>query len=244
MTPTFSVLIPTLRRNHLLRWNLESLRLTGDVEAFVLDDSHEGDEGCRRLADQFDVRYLHTGKTKPHEHWRMPGFAFNIGAKLSSGKNLVLSCAEIYHPQDTLEQMAGLVSDNAIVIPKAVRDDKGSVLAALQGGRAPTDIGGLRVLDGRLPFFMSMSRSMFLGIGGYDEDFTGVCWDDNDITERLILHGGRYARVDAEVVHLHHRRHNYRSAEIKERWNHNKKIYDERRGQAIRNEGREWGVLP
>lgn len=90
---------------------------------------------------------------------------------------------------------------------------------------------------------MATQRQKFLDIGGYDEDFTGVCWDDNDITERLILNSGKYVTVAADVVHLFHPRHNYRSANIMKRWNHNKALYDKRRGIIFRNKNREWGVI-
>ena len=82
-----------------------------------------------------------------------------------------------------------------------------------------------------------------MSIGGYDEDFTGVCWDDNDIADRLVT-GRQYAVADIELVHLFHQRHDYKSPDIKERWDHNKAIYDSRRGTIVRNVGRKWGTLP
>ncbi len=216
-----------------------------DVEVIILDDSHTIDEGCQVLAADFSAKYIHTGKTKESDHWRIPGFAFNIGAKLAQGDVLVLSCAEVYHPLNTLKLMLSVMDDSAVVIPRCIRDDKGGIFGTLEQKVMPntSDIERLKALDSTLPFFMATRRQNFLDIGGYDEDFTGVCWDDNDITDRLILSGGKYVPVAADVVHLFHQRHNYRSPAIMKRWNHNKQLYDERRGQIVRNENKEWGII-
>ncbi|MHA2084459.1 MAG: glycosyltransferase family 2 protein [Candidatus Thorarchaeota archaeon] len=243
-----SVIIATHQRNSLLKWNLMSLAWPlkeGDIEVIILDDSHAIDEGCQILAAEFGATYIHTGKTKDRDHWRIPGFAFNIGARLAQGEVLVLSCAEVYHPLNTLKLMLSAMDDTAVAIPRCIRDDKGGVLGVLNQDVMPntSEIERLRALDATLPFFIATKRKRFLDMGGYDEDFTGVCWDDNDITDRLILSGGRYVSVAADVVHLFHPRHNYRSVEIKRRWNHNKALYDQRRGQVLRNQDREWGVL-
>jgi GT2 family glycosyltransferase len=240
-----SVIIATHKRNDLLRWNLHSLvHASKEVaEILVLDDCHQPDEACQMLAADFGVSYIHTGKTKGSDHWRIPGFAFNIGAKLAHGEVLVLSCAEVYHPVNVLKLMLSVMDDSAIAIPRCIRDDKGGVLGVLSQNVMPntSEIERLKALDPTLPFFMAMKRQRFLDIGGYDEDFTGVCWDDNDLTERLILSGGKYVPVAADVVHLFHPRHNYRSPEVMRRWNHNKALYDERRGKIYRNKDREWG---
>jgi GT2 family glycosyltransferase len=243
-----SIVIATHRRNDLLKWNLWSLvwaHKEEGVEILVMDDSHERDEGCEALANEYGCIYIHSGRTKDGDVWRIPGFAFNIGAKLAQGEVLVLSCAEVYHPLNTLKAMLSVMEDNTIAIPKCIRDDKGGVLGQLLQNLMPEtkSIERLRALDATLPFFMGMKRQRFLDIGGYDEDFTGVCWDDNDITERLILSGGKYHVVPMDVVHLTHPRHNYRSAAIMTRWNYNKALYDKRRGQIVRNQGKEWGVL-
>jgi GT2 family glycosyltransferase len=245
-----TVIIASYKRNKLLKWNLESLARQdlSNVEVIVLDESYEIDPACLALCTEYKVNYLHSGKTKKHEYeWRVPGFAFNIGGKKASGEFLVLSCAEVYHPLDTLDMLRGILEKNseAIAIPNKIRDDKGSIIGQLEAGGTANmaSVGRLKVLDPTLPFFMGMTRSRFIDMGGYDEDFTGVCFDDNDVTDRLILSGGHYTPIGAPVVHLFHPRHNYRSEEIKRRWQYNKDLYDKRKGTIVRNEGRDWGLL-
>ena len=238
-----SVVIASYKRNELLEWNLKSLQRQASAEEIIVcDENPEWDGDCSKLAAHYGCVYVHTGHKKEQE-WRVPGFAFNKGAKFANHDVLVLSCAEVYHPYNTLDLMMSTMEEGAIAIPRCIRDDKGGILAILNSGGEPssTDIHRLRALDATLPFFMAMSKKRFFDIGGYDEDFTGVCWDDNDLTERLVLSGGRYKPVDADVIHLFHPRHNYRSALIKRRWNHNKALYDARRGQIVRNQNREWG---
>jgi hypothetical protein len=82
-----------------------------------------------------------------------------------------------------------------------------------------------------------------MGIGGYDEDFTGVCFDDDDISHRLGMAGLTFHSVGFPVVHLHHKRHNYRSPEIQKRWEHNKQLFESRKHDMMRNQGRDWGSL-
>lgn len=240
-----SILIAAYQRSRLLSHNLKSLFRYPHkkTEIFILDDCFDEDLETKRLAAYFKCRYLHTGKTKGTEIWRVPGFAFNQGAKIARGEVLVLSCAEVYHPRNTLSSMLSIMKDDSIVIPKCIRDDRGGILAQLNDGNDPSmsSIARLRGLDARLPFFMGISKQRFINIGGYDEDFTGVCWDDNDLTDRLVLSGAHYVSLEEEVVHLFHSRHNYKSEAIIERWKWNKDIYNARRGQLVRNKGRKWG---
>jgi GT2 family glycosyltransferase len=241
------MLIPTFRRNELLEFNLSSLsgQNLDRTELIVLDDGHELDVDCRSLAKKFGCRYIHSGASKSGELWRIPGFAINIGARVACGEYIIICTAEMYHVNSTISLTLECLSPNNVVIPEVVYDDRGDIIEKLRGGISVTepDTSRLRALDPRLPFFMGFSRDSFIRIGGYDEDFTGVCWDDNDITDRLIADGGKYVTTSAQVVHLFHNRHNYRSSEIKKRWLHNKHLYDSRKGTVVRNQDRIWGRI-
>jgi len=243
-----SVLIPTFKRNALLGFNLRSLARQGDysmAEVIILDDAHESDEGCVDLAKEFSAKYVHSGATKDGEKWRTPGFAINIGARLSGTDRLLLCCAEMYHLNATIMEMFNLMDQARVAIPRAIKDDKGEVVAALDAGRpVPSElVGRLMALDARLPFFMGVHKKDFFDIGGYDEDFTGVCFDDNDITERLIAHGCEYRVSEASLVHLFHQRLRYQTDEVKARWQFNKELYEARKGTVVRNKDRVWGQL-
>jgi predicted glycosyltransferase involved in capsule biosynthesis len=86
-----------------------------------------------------------------------------------------------------------------------------------------------------------MQRQTYIDIGGYDEDFTGQAFDDDDFVTRLQDHGCKYRRTKARCVHLYHTRSGPgRSRKLHE---YNRKLFNARRGIIVRNVGREWGVL-
>jgi hypothetical protein len=97
-------------------------------------------------------------------------------------------------------------------------------------------------LNTRLPFLMAVQKCVYLDIGGYDEDFTGRCYDDNDFSDRLEAFGCEFVKTDGRCVHLHHDK-DTSAPGYSEGMALNKKLYTERKGVIVRNTGREWGVL-
>lgn len=254
-----TVLIPTFERNHLLKWNLAGLarQELSDIEVFVLDDRFEPDTECSKLVEEFsgkfDVRYIHTGQTKTDNYWRIPGFPINIGAQLASGEQIVICCAEIYHQNNTVELVVEPLERNPamLTIPHGRREGvRGKVqqwLTQEDRSLSTEDFDNLsRSLKVRYPFFMGINREIFMHIGGYDEDFTGIASDDDDLIGRLCRNGGGHYQTEARVVHLDHtkdRKGNGLDKTLEERKKHNRTLWIQRRGQVIRNKGREWGKL-
>lgn len=137
-----------------------------------------------------------------------------------------------------------------MVIPQGKSDPNGRLTHMLESGEGiseETFITTKARLLVQYPFFMGMARQDFFDIGGYDEDFVGVGAEDRDLVERLKGHGCKYHQEpDAQIVHLCHRRS--RSDRglndgIENRLQYNRDLFHRRRGQVVRNEGREWGVL-
>ena len=87
-----------------------------------------------------------------------------------------------------------------------------------------------------------MSRAHFYAIRGYDEDFTGIAFDDNDLVDRLVAYGCKYYQTTAQAIHLFHPRYVYQVGESPE-WHYNRNLYLSRQGRLVRNENREWGRL-
>lgn len=255
-----TILIASYRRNELLKWNLISLERQGlgDVEIIVLDDSPgEGDSDCLEIVDDFsdriNIRYIHTGANKKGDYWRVPGFAFNIGVKQSESNFIFLCCAEIFHRNETVQPLTEVLkrSPRALAVPCGKSDTNGRITKFLNNGDGHfsekdfIDIkAGLLV---KYPFFMGMSRSEFVSIGGYDEDFIGIAVEDRDLVERLILNGCSYDQVkESHIIHLSHSR--LRSASglndgISDRLGYNRALYRKKLGTIIRNQGKEWGTL-
>lgn len=228
-----SLLITTFNRDSLLIRGLESiLKFKNDLEIIILNDGKDIDTSD--IAKRYDVTHIHTALTKNHvDDWRVPGFALNIGARKATGEILIISCAEMYHVDNCIEQLvkAFYANPNLLAITEG-RDDDGTF-----DGH---NWSKLRPLNTNLPFLMAVSKKNFIDIGGYDEDFTGISYEDNDFIGRMIQIGCKYLKVSAMCIHLYHERICY-APESKPKEEYNKKLYLERRGTVRRNIDKDWG---
>jgi len=257
--PESTILITTFQRNPQLIWNLKTLvrQKLEDVNIVVLDDCFEPDVECQQVVEEYksqlDISYIHTGQQKKANYWRVPGFAFNVGAKSTESEFIFLCCAEIYHHNDTVAPMVDLLREHRekiMVIPIGKTDGNGSITGLLNRDGAISD-ETYHAIKARLlvnlPFFMGLPRADFLDIGGYDEDYTGVGVEDKDLVERLKWRGGRYIQAPSKILHLHHSRRRLQTAaqegDVRTRTLYNRNIFASKRGQVVRNQDREWGVL-
>ncbi len=248
-----TILITSHKRAHLLKYGLQSLARQQvpnghEVEYVVLNDGVEDDteQVCDSFKDQLNIKYFFTGKDKKNE-WRVPGYAINYGAKQTDSDFLFISCAEIYHLDQTLPKMINALVENRkkLTIPHGC-DDDGSILKEVIAGNniKPDHYDRMIPLyNVHLPFFMGMSRVDFMDIGGYDEEFTGCGYDDNDIVDRMVACGNKHFKVQARIVHLWHQRLNFQSSEVDTRFKFNERLYHRKRGQVKRNIDKNWGNL-
>ena len=254
-----SIIIPSFKREELLRWGLTSLSLQkvySKFEVIVLNEGIEDgtEEVCKKFKDKLDIKYLFTGKRNTSElKWRVPGFAINIGAKQASGRNIIISCPEIYLiEEDIIQQYINILNS----IPKALvitngKDDADSVFLNNLNDNSKISLSEMYDLSARMsflntkfPFFLGVNRKEFVNIGGYDEDFVGYCWDDKDIVDRLVWNGGHYYKVDGRIVHLFHSRVLRPGVGEKQKeWLYNQSLYNQKINQIVRNKDKAWGVL-
>lgn len=254
-----TILIPTFERNHLLCWNLKTLvsqKVQRPIEVIVLDDRHTPDDECRKLVGEYGERlgaqYVHSGKTKGSNYWRVPGFAFNIGAKLAKHPRLILCCAEIYHLDETIEALASALDAKCTPRPKHGKYDQGPATRALgaQGYINGDDYNAIRArLPTEIPFLMGVRKVDYFGIGGYDEDFTGISEEDVDFVNRITAFGCEPLEVPAtRIVHLHHTRRRKSGALSEDEarrtaFNRALLAKKEESGVVVSNQNREWGKL-
>ena len=233
-----SLLITTFSRDNLLKLTLPTVQAD---EVIVVNDGPPGvTEG---ICKYYGAKYIWTGRDG--KQWRIPGFAINIAAKKATQDILIISCAEMLH----LNNCCKLLADphkhgNILTLPEG-KDDNGDYLKALKIGKVTKSLYQLLPpLQVKLPFLLGIKRSIFLNIGGYDEDFLGQAWDDNDLVDRLLLYGCKYYKTSAKCVHLWHSRQlPGRDRELTGRWQYNKDLYLKRKGIIHRNKNRNWGVL-
>lgn len=250
-----SILITSFQRPGLLKWNLFSLarqRIPFSYEVIVLNDgTADGtEELCVSYQKRLPIRYIFTGQRnlQGDMKYRVPGFAVNIGAQLSKGKVLIIACAEMFHLNDTIADLVPpVLMNNKILATSIGMDDQDATFLEYvenNGGDFDYDayLQNYPRLNTALPFLMAVKRSEFFAIGGYDEDFIGFSYDDNDLISRLEKHGCALCLTQAQTIHLYHHRHS------DEQWNspettYNANLFRDRADRVIRNLGRKWGRL-
>ena len=255
MNHKVSIIITTYQRVHLLRWGLYSLSLQTmpfEFETIVVNDGtlDETENVCNEFKEKLNISYIFTGQRNLNgeQVWRVPSFAINIGVKKASGDILVLCCAEMFHVNQTIDMLTKPILDNPklLGIPIGKDDRDGAFLECInKKGIFDLDTFNNSInLNTKMPFLMSLHRSQFMDIGGYDEDFIGIAYDDQDFIDRLLGYGCNYCQTDATTVHLYHpRAGGYYEGGGPSEWDYNKNLYFSRIGQIVRNEGREWGQL-
>lgn len=236
-----SLLITTFNRNHLLLWGLRSIVPREDFEIIVLNDAHDNPD-TKDICDRYGAHYIWTGHRHPPGSlkWRVPGFALNIGARLAKYETLILSCAEMYHINDCVDYLSGH-GPQVLAIPCGWDDRHGRFLDSLENG-FEFNHEKLHILKTELPFLMAVNKGQFFDIGGYDEDFTGQSYDDDDLVDRLIANGCRIIMTEGVCIHLYHDR-NVEDKRAPGRLAHNKQLYEQRKGIIQRNTDHIWGRL-
>jgi glycosyltransferase involved in cell wall biosynthesis len=251
-----SIIIPTYKRCHLLKWNLYSLsrqEFPFDFETIVLNDGiiDDTEQLVSQYKEQLNIKYIFTGQRNLNGQmiWRVPGYTINIGVKYSQGDIIILCCAEIFHLNDTIKALASVYdshnTNKVLAIPHA-KDDEGGFLKQLETHNGSFSFKNYNaqppLVNVKFPFFLAMKKTEFINIGGYDEDFIGTDYDDEDLVMRLLDNGCSHVETDAMAIHLWHPRLTMTSERIP-RFEHNKRLFEQRRGIINRNEGREWGKL-
>jgi len=224
MKPFTSIITTTHNRDESLIKHLESIqkqRTEFNFEVLVLDDYYESKESTKEIVSSFGYTYIHTGKTKQGKDiWRVPGFALNIGAKLSCSDILTISGGDIIiQGEKSYQKIIDIYTEKKCLI---------TVNSVMYGNRKEST---------RMPWFMTIPKETFMYIRGYDEDFTGVAAEDNDLMDRLMS----LKELVQAPVDLIHQSHDRESSSDRKR--HNVELWIARKGHIIRNNDREWGVL-
>lgn len=258
-----SIVMTTYRRPHFLRAVLESIArqdLAGlDYEILVVNDGLEDETRSvvEEAAKTLHVRYIYTGQRKDNV-WRTMGFAANVGIRQTDGEIVVLTNSDMYHVGETVRAVvAGCAEDEmTLSTVRQVYDDDGRLIHCLadcpedaarsvreirEGPRPP----GLFPTNPDMPFFMAVRRKHLMRVGGYDEDFIGCASEDCDLLDRLLEIGChyRYATDECDLVHLHHGRRSIEELRADPGFAYNIRLREKRKGQVVRNAGREWGEL-
>ena len=261
-----SIIMPCFKRMNYLDyslWSLSQQKISYDIETIILNDylSDSGaDEICNKYKKKLNIKYFFIGQrhTKDKIIRRDQGFALNIGVKQAKGDIIILTGNGIFHLNNTINLIVNPLIDNKKIlsIPKDMFFDRGKIsdyLSKKLAKKLPANIfempyhpsWGRLEYTTKLPFWMGMYKQEFIDIGGHDEDFVGVCGLDDDLVDRLQLNGLIYLHCNAKIIHLYHPK----SLSLKatrwgnKKWSYNTFLRLGRKGQIVRNIGKEWGRI-
>ena len=259
-----SLIMSSFKRSKLLDlglWSLAKQFLNYNLEIIVVNDGME--DNTKTICDKYrtdyvDIKYIFTGQRNINGvKFRSPSIALNIGIKQSTGDIIILTCPEIFHLNDTINLIVEslLINKKIIATHNYMYFDNTSKLTNLLK-QNPVNFFTKNLAElllehdtnrclysKRLPFCLGVYKQEFLDIGGYDEDFTGWGADDDDLVNRLQLNGLTYKYTEAKIIHLYHGKQYDRGNKNNKEYQHNLKLFQERKNKIIRNENREWGVL-
>jgi len=251
--PKISIIMSSFNRPQLLNLGLSSIlnqKIDYPFETIVVNDGSNDDTEniCNLYKDKLNIKYIFSGyRNLKKLTSRPPGFALNIGIKNSTGDIIILTCPEIYHRNNSINEIIKplIGNNNYLTIPKFMYfDDIGEYTNELlsNSNNSRLDLCNINNDDVQMPFLMGIWKKKILDIGGYDEDFIGYAGDDNDFVDRLKLNGCDHYRVNAEIIHLYHGK---RCSGVEDwnnpEWAYNYKLYKERKNIMIRNVNKEWG---
>lgn len=224
MKPFTSIITTTHNRDDSLIKHLESIqkqKTEFNFEVLVLDDYYESKDSTKKIVSSFGYAYTHTGKTKQGKNiWRVPGFALNIGAKLSSSDILTITGSDIIiQGENSYQEIIDIYTEKKCLV---------TVNSVMYGNRREST---------RMPWFMTIPKETFMYIRGYDEDFTGVAAEDNDLMDRLMSLK-ELVQAPVDLIHQSHER-----VDSSARKHHNVELWIARKGKIVRNQNRDWGVL-
>lgn len=254
-----SVAIASFNRPRPLYWGLKSIseqKPNLDFEVVVLNDGLDTDgtkEVCKQFGSALPLKYVFAGQRHAASIvTRNPAIPNNMAVHECSGEYLILSCAEMYHLQDTITAFAKvLCKDDVVTTPSRIMlDHEGEFLNQLESGNL-TPCTELKTgpcatqphdptVWNFFPFFMGMRRSRFDAMGGYDEDFDGgYGLDDVDLSWRIIDSGTKMVAVQSSVIHLYHgpRCTDFDHTKLPG-YQRNLMLMNQRRGQVTRNKSR------
>jgi glycosyltransferase involved in cell wall biosynthesis len=236
--------LPCFDRDELLDKGLASIfrqRLPDGFSVVVINDGHPCD--TETICRKHGAEYMFIGERNIGVPLlaRMMGFAVNYGVKKHPADVMLVSSPEIYHIGDVIAPLVLVAGTDpkALAIPDGRDDWDGKYILDDEASYREQ-----KPLNVKLPFLMAFQYSAFVEIGGYDEDFVGYAYEDNDLVGRFLDHGFRFAPVPARIVHLYHGRihgHDIADKWAPGRFETNMELYKSRKGTIVRNAGREWG---
>lgn len=233
--PLVSIVMTSRQRARQLEITLASLleQTYKRLQAIVVEADFDGGE-TRNICKEFNVEYY----LRENEADRRTSVANNIGIRRATGEIIVLQCAEIKHDTpDTIEKLiAPIIADPGVSTFPMVLD------LNAQGCKVGWKHHPLTHPNCFITFCQAFSRASVYAIGGFDENYVGWGFEDNDFNFRLQYAGVKCRFVDAVVAHQWHETFPPVEASQSESYYHARLAAIKAGTETVvANQGKEWG---
>lgn len=187
--PLVSVVIPTLNSAHFLKETLQSLRQQSypNVEIIVVDNYST--DNTRDIAVSFGATVYLIGPERAAQD--------NYGMRKANGEFVYLTGSDMIIDRDYIEQAINKCLNEGYdaIYASVLSKEGGGFWEKVKALERLTFIGSNLIEAAR--FFR---KSVFMELGGFDEELVGV---EEDFQHRLDRAGYRTGRINAREVHLH-----------------------------------------
>jgi glycosyltransferase involved in cell wall biosynthesis len=189
-----SIVLTTFNRPCQLLATLQSIdeQSTG-CQIVVVDDGT--DDRTQGISLAFDALYLKL-RREPSEHYRNQARPLNVGIRHALGETIILQNAECKHVgPNVIKSLISRVTDgNAIFARVTSMNEDGTRGICYCGTENPR------------PYFFcgAIRRINLMKLRGFDEDYQGYGYEDDDMADRLRRFGISFEFTDIEVEHQWH----------------------------------------
>ena len=240
--PSVSIVISTFNRNPQLYQTLASIRwqkYAGGLEIIVVDDgdlSH-GYPSAKFVCGRFGAKWIRCCRPASTS-FRNPSLPNNMGIRAAAGEVVILQNAECRHDApDNLARLTALVTPTRAVFARVLSQQEDGTVGMLYCGE-----------ENPRPYFFcgAIRREWLLRLRGFDEDFSGSGYDDDDLGDRLAGAGVEFVFSDVAVTHQWHPPAGTYSDVAEMRALYQEKTSAMLRGELglERNVGKTWGGQP
>jgi glycosyltransferase involved in cell wall biosynthesis len=215
-----SIVTAYINRKNLLINTLLSITKSEikDFELIVVDDCSNEDQRIEGLCEIFP--FLRVIRIEPHQKWYVnPCVPFNIGFKEAKGDIVIIQNPECYHYDDILSYVENNLKENDYFSFSCYSLPKEKNINLLEYVR--TDFFNNQSADNwgddawynhsiyrpaGYHFCSAIFKTELEKLGGFDQRYAhGICFDDNEILERIKRKGMCVSIVDQKkVLHQWH----------------------------------------
>lgn len=242
-TIKYSIIIPYMDRltvfNNTLVSYLHWYEGREDYEVIVVQDSKTSDRrGLNRLIESFVAKGLNISTIKVQaNNFYNPAPLFNAGVAAAKGEFIILTSPEIFHGSDVLTGLDAEFNSNSdayVVCACAAHDKPNNEKPLLEYGQLNGKFSQWyqhsQERPARYHFCAALKKSIYLSIGGFDDQYAeGYCFDDDDWRDTVIGNGIPIVeRDDLLTIHQHHE--HLQPPNKMDRWYRNKAIYEKKFG--------------